>query len=191
MRAQATEIQFLNKRWGSLKVFKEKNHYELNNTYTFLTGECKKLRNHVPCSKNCMCVVSYEQLKTMRNADNFYILTNASSFCSGSCCHLICCVHYHHLPKFHLPHIASKTRAWRLLSSLTEVKSSDSKDKRHGFLQKGWQIVLPILPPLKTPLHPSSPFAIDKDVLILGRKGAQITPTLPHHQGGHQGKFQS
>lgn len=92
MRAQATEIQFLNKKWGSLKVFKEKNHYELNNTYTFLTGKCKKLRNHVPCSINCMCVVSYEQLKTMRNADNFHILTNASSFCSGSCCHLICCV---------------------------------------------------------------------------------------------------
>lgn len=73
-----------------------------------------------------------------------------------------------------------------MLSSLTKEKSRESKDKTQGFLQKGWQTVLTILPPLKTSLHARSPFAIDKDVLVSLRKGAQIPLTLPHHQGGHQ-----
>lgn len=76
-----------------------------------------------------------------------------------------------------------------MLSSLTKEKCSEGKDKRHAFSQKGWQIVLPMLPPLKPPLHASSPFAIDKDVLIWWKR-IHITPT--HSPPGRpSGKFQT
>lgn len=130
-------------------------------------------------------MVSFEQLRQSEKC-NFYILTSASSFCLGSCGLLILYAHSTILPNSisHTGQVKSEPDA-----IYQREKQWRQGHEKRILTDKVGKLSYQYCHLWKPHYMQNSPFAIDKDVLILWRQGPQITSTLPYHQGSHQAHF--
>lgn len=95
-------------------------------------------------------VASYDK-RQREKCRQFSYSYKGFTVCLGSCGHLYMFIKYP--VKFRLLHRIIKSKPDAIYSPQRERQKGQEQEKRIFFSQKGWPTVLPILPPLNTPLH--------------------------------------